>query len=58
MEMTYKVMPFMHLVNLPFHEAGHIIFKAFGRFIIFLGGCLGQLLMPSLPFRVINWSPK
>jgi len=46
MEMAYKVMPFMHLVNLPFHEAGHIIFMPFGRFIMFLGGSLGQLLMP------------
>ena len=42
----YQVMPFMHLVNLPFHEAGHIIFMPFGRFIMFLGGTLGQLLMP------------
>ena len=45
-EMAYDVMPFMHLVNLPFHEAGHIIFSPFGRFIMFLGGTLGQLLIP------------
>jgi hypothetical protein len=35
-----------HLVNLPFHEAGHIIFRPFGRFMTSLGGSLGQLLMP------------
>ena len=48
MEESYAVMPFMHLVNLPFHEAGHIIFMPFGRFIMFLGGTLGQLLMPLI----------
>jgi hypothetical protein len=48
MENSYVVMPFMHLVNLPFHEAGHIIFMPFGRFIMFLGGTLGQLLMPLI----------
>ncbi len=46
MEESYTVMPFMHLVNLPFHEAGHIIFMLFGRFMMFLGGTLAQLLMP------------
>ena len=44
--MAYDVMPFMHLINLPFHEAGHIIFSPFGRFMMFLGGTLGQLLIP------------
>jgi hypothetical protein len=48
LEMAYDVMPFMHLINLPFHEAGHIIFSPFGRFIMFLGGTLGQLLMPLI----------
>jgi len=37
---------FMHLVNLPFHEAGHVIFSPFGRFIQVLGGTLGQWLVP------------
>lgn len=39
---------FLHLVNLPFHEAGHIIFSPFGRFIQMLGGTLGQLLIPAV----------
>ena len=47
-ETSYAVMPFMHLVNLPFHEAGHVIFMPFGRFIMFLGGTLGQLVMPFI----------
>lgn len=37
---------FMHLVNLPFHEAGHLLFSPFGRFVQVLGGTLGQLLVP------------
>lgn len=48
MEESHTVMPFMHLVNLPFHEAGHIIFMLFGRFMMFLGGTLAQLLMPLI----------
>lgn len=37
---------FLHLINLPFHEAGHLFFMPFGRFMMFLGGSLGQILMP------------
>lgn len=37
---------FLHLINLPFHEAGHLIFSPFGRFIASVGGTLGQLLVP------------
>jgi len=44
---------FLHLVNLPFHEAGHIIFRPFGSFITSLGGTLGQLLMPSICMGVL-----
>jgi hypothetical protein len=38
---------FLHLVLLPFHEAGHYaIFRWFGQFIMILGGTLAQHLMP------------
>lgn len=37
---------FLHLVNLPFHEAGHVLFMPFGDFVRTLGGSLAQLLMP------------
>jgi hypothetical protein len=37
---------FLHWVNLPFHEAGHIFFRLFGRWTTSLGGTLGQLLIP------------
>lgn len=39
---------FLHLINLPFHEAGHLIFSPFGRFMMILGGSLGQVLMPLI----------
>ncbi len=44
---------FLHLVNLPFHEAGHILFRPFGAFITSLGGTLGQLLMPLICLVVL-----
>jgi hypothetical protein len=38
---------FLHLVLLPFHEAGHYaIFRWFGNFVMTLGGTLGQHLLP------------
>jgi hypothetical protein len=39
---------FLHLANLPFHEAGHVLFRPFGQFLRSLGGTLGQLLMPAI----------
>ncbi|MDP3010698.1 MAG: zinc ribbon domain-containing protein [Methylococcales bacterium] len=39
---------FLHAINTPFHEAGHVIFRPFGQFMHSLGGTLGQLLMPLI----------
>lgn len=44
---------FLHLINLPFHEAGHVLFRPFGAFVTSLGGTLGQLLMPLICFGVL-----
>lgn len=44
---------FLHMVNLPFHEAGHVVFSPLGRFMQVLGGTLGQLLMPAVCFGVL-----
>lgn len=41
---------FLHIINLPFHEAGHIVFRPFGSFITSLGGTLGQFIIPSICF--------
>lgn len=46
-ENGYAGRSFMHLVNLPFHEAGHVFFGVFGsRFVTSMGGSLMQLLVP------------
>ena len=48
LETNYTGESFLHLINLPFHEAGHIILSPFGRFMTILGGTLGQVLMPMI----------
>lgn len=50
---NYPSASFMHLANLPFHEAGHIIFRPFGAFITSLGGTLAQFLMPLICLSVL-----
>lgn len=39
---------FMHLIVLPIHEAGHVLFIPFGRFMAVLGGSLFQVLLPLI----------
>lgn len=39
---------FMHLINLPFHEAGHVFLRPFGPLLTSLGGSLFQLLVPII----------
>ena len=41
-----------HLINLPFHEFGHIIFRPFGRLMTSLGGSITQVLMPVICLAV------
>jgi len=49
---------FMHLINLPFHEAGHVVFRLFGRFMHSLGGSLGQLIMPLVCLFVLKFKTR
>jgi hypothetical protein len=44
---------FMHLIDLLFHEAGHMFFRPFGNLVASLGGSLGQLLMPCVCLIVL-----
>jgi hypothetical protein len=37
---------FLHLPDLVFHEAGHVLFSPFGRFMTVLGGSLFQVMVP------------
>lgn len=39
---------FLHLPDLVFHEAGHVLFSPFGRFMTVLGGSLLQFLVPVI----------
>ena len=41
-----------HLINLPFHEFGHILFKPFGRLMTSLGGSIAQVFMPVICLAV------
>jgi hypothetical protein len=42
------LLSFMHNVNLPIHEAGHMVFRFFGDFMGVLGGSIMQLLIPAV----------
>jgi hypothetical protein len=39
---------FLHRPLLIFHEAGHVVFRLFGNWVMVLGGTLGQLIMPGI----------
>lgn len=49
---------FLHNINLPFHEFGHIFFRPFGRFMTILGGSLFQLLLPLGLLGVFLWKQR
>ena len=39
---------FIHRPLLIFHEAGHVVFRLLGEWMMVLGGSLGQLIMPAI----------
>ncbi len=41
---------FLHNIDLPIHETGHLVFSFLGEFIQYLGGTLLQLIMPLVVF--------
>lgn len=49
---------FLHNVNLPFHEFGHVFFSPFGRFMTILGGSLFQVLMPLALMIAFSWHQR
>lgn len=55
---NYAGSSFFHLVNLPFHEAGHLFFQFFGQWMTSLGGTLGQLLIPLFCLLVLLLKTK
>lgn len=43
---NYAGESFLHLVNLVFHEAGHVLCAPFGQFVTVAGGSILQVLVP------------
>ena len=62
MRMDYRTgeiaQSFLHRPLLVFHEAGHVVFMAFGQWLMVLGGTLGQLLMPMLLAGALLWKNR
>jgi hypothetical protein len=46
---------FVHMIDLVFHEAGHVIFGFFGQFLGVLGGSLNQVLIPAVCTGYFLW---
>lgn len=49
---------FMHLINLPIHEAGHVLFRIFGEFAGIAGGSLLQTIVPIVFFGYFVYHKK
>ncbi len=49
---------FLHGPLLLFHEAGHVVFSPFGQWLMFLGGTLGQLLLPLIISVAFLWKNR
>ncbi|HXH81795.1 MAG TPA: hypothetical protein VNN07_02590 [Candidatus Tectomicrobia bacterium] len=49
------ILGFLHLVDLVFHEAGHVIFGVLGEFAGVLGGSLNQVLIPAVCAGSFLW---
>ena len=45
----------VHMVDLVFHEAGHVLFRIFGVFVGTLGGSLNQVLVPAVCTGYFLW---
>lgn len=57
--MTADIMySFMHDVDLPIHEAGHVLFRPFGEWMMYLGGSLFQCLLPVLIGVAFIWKMR
>lgn len=61
---TYKVITaeilgsFLHDVDLPIHEFGHILFRPFGEWMMYLGGSLFQCLLPAILGGIFLWKQR
>ena len=57
--MTAGIMEsFFHEVDLPIHEFGHVLFRPFGQWMMYLGGSLFQCLLPALIGVAFIWKMR
>ena len=49
---------FMHRADLLIHEAGHVFFRPFGEWMMYLGGSLFQCLLPALICVAFIWKQR
>ena len=49
---------FLHGPLLVFHEAGHVLLRPFGEWLMFFGGTLGQLVMPMVLCIALLWKNR
>ena len=49
---------FTHLINLPIHEAGHVLFRILGEFMGVAGGSILQILIPIIFFGYFVYHKK
>jgi hypothetical protein len=57
--MTAGIMgSFFHAVDLPIHEFGHVLFRPFGEWMMYLGGSLFQCLLPALIGIAFIWKMR
>ena len=61
---SYKVITaeilysFLHNVDLPIHEFGHLLFRPFGEWMMYLGGSLFQCLLPAILGVIFIWKQR
>ena len=49
---------FLDMVDLPIHEAGHLIFRILGEFMGIAGGSLFQVIVPAVFVGYFWWNEK
>lgn len=49
---------FLDMVDLPVHEAGHLLFRIFGEFMMIAGGSLFQVIVPAIFVGYFVWHFK
>ena len=49
---------FLHTADLPIHEFGHLLFRPFGQWMMYLGGSLFQCLLPALIGVAFIWKQR